>query len=638
MKNWFTSKEFKKITGIICILGITLIIQVIGFLQFNQKLYDMSLEHSMQQVDELSVHVEKNFELELERHIQILKVAELQMEIEETLFSDKMINELKKVYDISNFKLMGISDLNGNGVDSTGDTYNISYQNIRKHIENDEVYISNILKNGNETLIFIAVPLKIQEEICGILWGKYALADIVDDIEFTNDEYKYFQIIDDQGNYLLCSNNKFSFNKDSKYGEETIWEELKNCRYTDGMSVQKIYEMVQKRESGNFYFEDAGQGHYVSCRPLGINNWYLFSVQVDEGLHSYVRGTRQIALRFFMILIIGLLTIFGVIYNLIYTLYKKIVKQNREIRTINIMFQETLQQTKSIPFTIDQERKQIVLYGYPAKDAVQYCSFEDMRPENMLKKGIIDEDSLEECQKLYESLILQQKKCDPVILYSRIGGKKEWIRISIIFDAEDSTGQMIGVLEDYSEHKEKELQIENHLDDIKKIEKKSQMDFLTNLYNREAFLQKMQDILDQNNRNQQTGALLIMDLDHFKEVNDYMGHAMGDVVLQKTANTLHSFFSKEDIVGRLGGDEFIIFVQDVGDVHTFEQRIKKLNHLLCKVYHKDEKSVTVSASIGIMLVDADHSAFQSLYEKADRALYRVKQANRNGYQIYSENK
>lgn len=635
VKKWLVSKAAKKITVIILILFVVLIVQIIGFLHFNKNLYDMSLEHSVQQVEELSLNIENNLYLELDHDVHILDLIESQLEKEDTFLSEGMISKLQQVYDVSDFKLMGISDLDGRGVDSTGRSYNISYTNIREHIENDELYISNVLKSGDETLIFIAIPLKLNGEISGILWCKHALVDLVNNIDFMDDSYRYFQIIDDQGRYLFSSKSKFALHG-STDTKQTIWEEMEDYTYPAGTSAFKIYENVQNRGSGNFYFESNGQGRYVSYRPLSINNWYLFSVQVDDGLHEYVHHTRHLAVNFYIVLTIGLLVVFGAVYNLIYTMYKELAQQNRKVQAINAMFQTTLQQTKNIPFAIDYTLNQLVLYGYPTKDVVQCCSFSDMLPESMIKKGILDPGSLTEYQKLYQYLIVQKEPCDPVIIYSQMGEKKEWIRVRITSDTQNNTEQMIGVLEDYGEQKEKDLQIENHLVDIKKIEKKSQIDFLTNLYNREAFIQKVNIALEVNARNHETAALLILDLDHFKEVNDCMGHGTGDIVLQQTANTLHSFFRKEDIVGRLGGDEFVIFAKNIRNIQAFERRINELNRLLCKIYQKNGKSIQISASIGIMLTDADHTTFTALYEKADQALYQVKAESRNGYRIYSE--
>ena len=80
MKKWFSSREAKKITGIILILCVTLGVQIIGFSYFNDRLYRMSLEHAMEQVEELSIFAEKNIQLEINRYIHILKVVETQLD------------------------------------------------------------------------------------------------------------------------------------------------------------------------------------------------------------------------------------------------------------------------------------------------------------------------------------------------------------------------------------------------------------------------------------------------------------------------------------------------------------------------------------------------------------------------------
>ncbi len=640
MKRWFGSKESKKVTSIIIVVAITVAAQILGFLYYNKRLYDMSLDHSTQQVEELSMYVQKTFQLELEHHVQMLQVIQQQLNKEDRMFSEEMVSQLKNFYENSNFRLLGISDLDGNGIDSTGDKHNILYKHIQNHIreeiEDDKVYISNIIKKNNEPLVFIAIPLKLKDQISGILWGKFPLEDIINNINFTEDAYKYFQIIDDKGNYLLPSKSKFAINKNCGDSTQTIWNELGKYQYRDGMSAEKIHEMVKKGKSGNFYFEYNGEGRYVNYRPLKINNWYLFSVQVEDGLHVYVNRTWKITIRFFIVLTIGLLAVFGTIYNLIYTMYKRIAHQHQEMQAINTMFQATLEQTKNIPFIIDRKQNQVILYGYPTRNDIRHCTFDDVCPEKMLEKEILPKSSLETYKNLYKKIIEQGQKCEPTILYSQFGEKKEWIRVSIVSDAQTPEGQMTGVLEGYGEQKEKDMQIENHLYDIKIIEQKSQLDFLTGLYNRETFIEKVNIALKENRGNQHKSAFLILDLDYFKDVNDCMGHSMGDIVLQEIANKLRNFFRKEDIVGRIGGDEFVVFAQSIQNISAFERRIKELNELLCKSYYKDGKNVKISASIGIMMASSDCLNFQELYEKADRALYNVKQSGRNGYQIYSK--
>lgn len=95
---------------------------------------------------------------------------ELQLETEDDILSQQFMKFLQESKELSHFKMVGISDLDGNGFNSTGNKYTITYDHIREYIENNQVYISNVLKNENEVLIFIAVPLKVKDEINGILW------------------------------------------------------------------------------------------------------------------------------------------------------------------------------------------------------------------------------------------------------------------------------------------------------------------------------------------------------------------------------------------------------------------------------------------------------------------------------------
>lgn len=638
MRKWFTSIEVKKITGIMLILCIAVMVQVISFWKFGVKLYDMSLNNSMDQVKELSVYVERNLRLELKRYIHTLRVIEAQLEDSGTIGVQEAIDTLSKASDVSQFKMLGVSDLDGKGVDAAGNQYDIFYDGIKEQIQNDEVYISNALNGNHETLIFIAVPLKINDEICGIVWGKYALANLLESMEFPDDGYKYFQIIDDNGRYLLSSNDKFALKSEHQSEDKTIWDEMERYQYANGMSVQKIHEMVQRQERGSYYFEYDGEGRYVDFRPLKINNWYLFSVQVADELHTYVRHAQQNSIHLFIILIIGLLAVFGAIYNLFYTMYKRIAKQNREIEAVNGTLQATLRQTKNLPFTIDYKLRQIVLYGYPVAEENRCRSFDEVRPKNVLNRGLLAPECVETYEKLYQMLIVRKEKCDPTIIHAQIGENRKWLRVSIISDFAENNDQMIGVLEDYGEQMEKDLRIESDKRNIRTIEKKSQIDFLTNLYNRKAFLDKMKPALEEHDQKQQMCALIILDLDHFKEVNDSMGHGMGDTVLQKTATILSGFFRTEDFVGRLGGDEFVIFVKNITNVVSFENRLKELNQMLCQTYQKNDRSVQVSASIGVALTDGNQTSFEEMYEKADEALYQVKRAMRNGYQIYSQDK
>lgn len=282
---------------------------------------------------------------------------------------------------------------------------------------------------------------------------------------------------------------------------------------------------------------------------------------------------------------------------------------------------------------VDMKQKRILLYGDMENECEKHYSLDRIHPSEMVKAGYICEEGLTQYEKLYFS-IMEEKECEPVVLPVQYGGKRGWIRSRTIINGKEKNKKIIGVLENYDEQKEKEAEIEHHLKNINKIQKASQRDFLTGVYNREGLIQNIEKALKEDKNKQGVDAFFILDLDHFKEINDFLGHGTGDQVLQNTAKILDQCFRKEDIVGRLGGDEFVLLIRRIDRIEAVHRMAKKLNESLCNTYEKDGQRIQISASIGIALGQAETESFEKLYEKADEALYEVKREQKNGYKIY----
>lgn len=282
---------------------------------------------------------------------------------------------------------------------------------------------------------------------------------------------------------------------------------------------------------------------------------------------------------------------------------------------------------------VDMKQKRILLYGDMENECEKHYSLDRIHPSEMVKAGYICEEGLTQYEKLYFS-IMEEKECEPVVLPVQYGGKRGWIRSRTIINGKEKNKKIIGVLENYDEQKEKEAEIEHHLKNINKIQKASQRDFLTGVYNREGLIQNIEKALKEDKNKQGVDAFFILNLDHFKEINDFLGHGTGDQVLQNTAKILDQCFRKEDIVGRLGGDEFVLLIRRIDRIEAVHRMAKKLNESLCNTYEKDGQRIQISASIGIALGQAETESFEKLYEKADEALYEVKREQKNGYKIY----
>lgn len=160
-----------------------------------------------------------------------------------------------------------------------------------------------------------------------------------------------------------------------------------------------------------------------------------------------------------------------------------------------------------------------------------------------------------------------------------------------------------------------------------------QHDALTGVYNRED-TQKMIDAILREKAPEGFHGFLILDMDHFKEVNDVYGHVMGDNVLRMLGGFLKEQFREQDVIGRIGGDEFVILLCNIGSRENMESRIKNLHENLREIRMEGMGEHTFTFSAGIAFAPQDGDTFMELYQKADLALYQVKRSGRNGYRIY----
>ena len=173
------------------------------------------------------------------------------------------------------------------------------------------------------------------------------------------------------------------------------------------------------------------------------------------------------------------------------------------------------------------------------------------------------------------------------------------------------------------------------ISNMKQLIEISEKDSLTLLYNRRTTKLIVEEILSQSlKRKSQFHAFLIFDLDNFKMLNDKFGHMKGDTVLQEVADKLTEYFGKNGVIGRLGGDEFIVFVKNLASINNLKNILNKILEEINTTYTIEETSVTISASIGIALAPKDGNTFQELYKKSDIALYYVKNNKKNGYSFY----
>jgi len=206
-------------------------------------------------------------------------------------------------------------------------------------------------------------------------------------------------------------------------------------------------------------------------------------------------------------------------------------------------------------------------------------------------------------------------------------GREAW-NVSMKMPLRDATGQVIGtygVAHDITEHKKAEAL----------IWRQANFDALTNLPNRRMLRDRWEHALAGHKRHQQGLGLLILDLDHFKAVNDSLGHALGDQLLIQASRRIETCLRGSDTLARMGGDEFAIILTellpdtDVGDI------AHKIVCCLAEAFELESQKVFVSASIGIAQYPLNGESFDELLKLADQALYEAKSAGRNGFSFFT---
>lgn len=160
----------------------------------------------------------------------------------------------------------------------------------------------------------------------------------------------------------------------------------------------------------------------------------------------------------------------------------------------------------------------------------------------------------------------------------------------------------------------------------------AQLDGLTGAYNKRATEEHINRVLRQAPN--EKGTFVILDIDKFKEVNDQYGHAAGDSVLHELGQMFFRHFRKDDIIGRIGGDEFVIYMQNTDSKEIAEAHIRKLIENVRKLSFDEMNGNHVTISVGFAFAPESGNCYMDLYKNADTALYETKQNGRNGYHVY----
>ena len=253
---------------------------------------------------------------------------------------------------------------------------------------------------------------------------------------------------------------------------------------------------------------------------------------------------------------------------------------------------------------------------------------EEQPPSKSAFLSSLHEDDRERVKKALEQAITDQSLFE-FEARVRLPADKERVfqqRGQVIRNPKSGVVRMTSIIYDITERKESE----------KRLAYLANYDTLTNLPNRHLFKDRLDHALAQAERNHTEVALIYLDLDHFKSVNDALGHHAGDALLIEAALRIKKFIRSSDTVARLGGDEFIILIDQFENSSQIAAVADHILFQLNQVFHIENNEIFVSASMGITLYPDDGDSFESLLRNADSAMYLAKEQGRNSYHFFTE--
>lgn len=203
-----------------------------------------------------------------------------------------------------------------------------------------------------------------------------------------------------------------------------------------------------------------------------------------------------------------------------------------------------------------------------------------------------------------------------------------WVSVSgtTLYDKDGNPEYVLGKIHDIDEQKKKE----------RELQEKSQKDSMTGLLNHMTAKSRIAGRLQQMPPDS-TSYLIVCDVDDFKKINDTNGHLFGDAVLCSFAEELKALLPEDSIVGRIGGDEFLAFVEDM-DREQLAKQLVLLNKSLSDRYDDDRTSLNISCSLGVAASDGEVRDYDVIFQWADSALYKVKSDGKGAYLIVDVNK
>lgn len=537
----------------------------------------------------------------------------------ETEWDERQITALmQSVIGRAEFRRMGIGDTQGFCITNDGIRLtNADREFYRRALEGKEV-ISEPLESkiDGQTVVMLAVPLIKDGKILGSLYAAFDQKQLADSLytETFNGKGTSF-VTDAEGNIITGKG---------------FWEEENTNIFRLNRSVElinttsgEVRRLMLENQSGTLEYRNQENRYLCLFEPLTINDWYLFSSVPEEVIAGQAGNIKSQGI----LLLVKMVVCFSGFTVILLTVYRKenrrILESREKLKESEQRYRILFEQSDNILFEIGME-EQVVEFSNNFYEKFGYTVGMDYHLKKSWGKALLHVEDRNKLDRCLEEMKTGARQEQVDMRIRKADGEYLWCRVlySPIKDEKGRLVKVFGKIEDIDgERKERE-----------RLKQAALKDPLSGLLNKTATERMIEDFLAAEG-NAESHALLLLDLDNFKGINDNFGHMAGDQAIRGISAGIRRMFRNTDILGRIGGDEFVIFLKYCGRDKAIE-KAEELELLLKRFQVGNGREWTVSGSIGIALTGAGNDTFETLYKEADQAMYDAKRTGKNQYKIY----
>ena len=606
------------------ILLALLAVIIFSFFVFQNRISATVYANSATFLEETAVLYAGTFKVKLNDQLFMLEsqaryFADVDMDdynkIKQTIMSTKGVGEFKRIA-VANTSGMTI---NADGK-SSGNIMMTDY--FKKAMQGTAQVSSNIsLDEDGEKVLTLAVPIFQGKDVVGVITGTFSYS-ILDNIfavdTFSGNGYSF--LVDSTGRILVGSQSKQRLCFSENWLTFLIEHEA-----VGNLGVNTIRNNIKAKKTDNVRYAIGGEERILVYTPVNMNDWYVLSVVTAD----YINAQQRKIILLSIALILVVLAVFSAIAFLFYNL----IKQNEKIEKDNVRYAVTTQNAQTLVYEYDFERKVIEFTGNST-----FLFGENLRELPLDWFNMIEERIHESERNLRAHLrdFIASGESTYSSELRLLAGEDEyvWYRLSgtLIKDKEGGVPvKLIGSV----------VNVNAQVVHEQELKEMAETDLLSGLLNKVSMEKRVSDWTASNADS--VGAFYMLDLDNFKQVNDKIGHSAGDTAICDAANKLNLVFSEKDFIGRIGGDEFCVFLtlsssmpqEKIEEIITEKARV--LNSILHETYTSGDIAVSVTSSIGISLFPAQATGYKDLFKRADAALYHVKENGKNDFAIFDQN-